>query len=124
MPSAEFACDATAVRAARLFVMDEAKPSGLDAEMVALLVSELAANAVLHARTPFTVEVDNDASMVRVAVTDGHASAPVLKAHSPSAVTGRGLRLVESVAERWGVEEHQGAGKTVWFEYLLTGEPA
>src|SRR5690349_1043942 len=50
--SAEFDCDAAAVRAARRFVIDEARPTGLDAELVALLVSELAANAVLHARTP------------------------------------------------------------------------
>src|SRR5690349_5147725 len=81
--SAEFACDAAAVRAARRFVIDEARPTGLDAELVALLVSELAANAVLHARTPFTVAVDNDDSVVRVAVTDGRSTPPVMKAHSP-----------------------------------------
>jgi anti-sigma regulatory factor (Ser/Thr protein kinase) len=123
VPSAEFACDAAAVRAARLFVMDEARPEGLDAEMVALLVSELAANAVLHAGTPFTVDVEHDATTLRVAVTDGRAGGPVMKEHSPAAVTGRGLRLVDRIAERWGVEERD-SGKTVWFEYTLTGAPA
>ena len=103
--SADFACDAEAVRAARRFVIDEARPNGLDAEMVALLVSELAANAVLHARTPFTVGVENDDTIVRVEVSDGQSTGPVMKDHSPSAVTGRGLRMVDRVARRWGVDE-------------------
>ena len=47
-----------------------------------------------------------------------------MKANNPTAVTGRGLRLVDSVADRWGVDQHRDEGKTVWFEYLLTGEPA
>ena len=123
MPSAEFECEAAAVRAARRFVIDEAQPEGVDAEMVALLVSELAANAVLHAQTPFTVAVDHDGSVLRVEVSDGREAEPIMKAHSPTAVTGRGLRLIDTVARRWGVD-HRDGGKTVWFEYALTGEPA
>ena len=71
MASAEFECDTAAIRAARRFVIDAARPAGVDAEMVAPFVSELATNAVQHARTPFTVAVDNDHSRVRVSVTDG-----------------------------------------------------
>lgn len=121
--SADFECEPAAVRAARRFVIEEAQPEGVDAEMVALLVSELAANAVLHARTPFTVVVDNDDTMVRVEVTDGRSAGPVMKDHSPTAVTGRGLRLIDTIARRWGVDQRD-EGKTVWFEYALTGEPA
>ncbi|MDQ6782298.1 MAG: ATP-binding protein [Actinomycetota bacterium] len=82
-----------------------------------LLVSELATNAVLHARTPYTVTVSTVApERVRVAVTDDDPSPPIANLPgSDHATCGRGMYMVLSLAQRWGCEPVPG-GKTVWFE--------
>lgn len=80
-----------------------------------LLVSELVTNAVLHARTDLELSVVLIARGVRVEVTDGSPSAPVVRHYEDEAMTGRGLALVEELASEWGVEERTH-GKAVWFE--------
>lgn len=80
----------------------------------ALVVSELAANAALHARTPFTVSVDSgDGGTVRVEVSDGSRRLPLQRSYGADATTGRGLRLVQDISSSWGVIDRAG-GKTVW----------
>lgn len=90
----------------------------------ALLVSELAANALLHARTDFTVTVcvlpDGAA---RLEVTDGSRSVPRSRRYGQEATTGRGLRLVEDLSRGWGVEAGP-EGKTVWVEVEAAAPPA
>jgi anti-sigma regulatory factor (Ser/Thr protein kinase) len=119
---ATFEPDSASVRAVRVFVASAMDlPEDLEAT-VALLVSELAANSVLHARTTYQVAVDAAFGRVRISVTDTNPRLPVVKFHSLEAATGRGLRLVQSLADRWGVDSHE-QGKTVWFEFdLETGE--
>ena len=85
---------------------------------VDLIVSELAANAVQHARTPFSVEVSQAGAIARVSVRDGHPAVPVLRHSSASAVGGRGLALIESLADSWGVSATP-AGKEVWATIAL-----
>ena len=102
-------------RHARQFVHDAIEGSSPVDGMLSVLVSELASNAILHAKTDFTVRVRDDADVLRVEVTDFSAVAPTKKDYGPDAITGRGLQLVESVADRWGVEL-LADGKTVWFE--------
>ena len=80
-----------------------------------LLVSELVTNAVLHARTEFTLVLRLIRGGVRVEVHDGSQAVPVVRHYEDEAMTGRGLALVDQLAARWGVEE-SGAGKVVWFE--------
>lgn len=82
-----------------------------------LLVSELATNAVLHARTPYTVTVSTVApERVRVEVTDDDPAPPVSDLPgSDHATCGRGMQMVLALAQRWGCEPQPG-GKTVWFE--------
>lgn len=82
-----------------------------------LLASELATNAVLHARTPYEVVVSTvGADGFRVAISDDDPTPPVAVAlDSEDALNGRGVALVVSLAKRWGCEENAG-GKTVWFE--------
>lgn len=84
-------------------------------------VSELVANAILHARAPYTVRVRGTASHPRVEVLDGSTSPPI-PPHRPSAgdldvllTFGRGLAMVAQCALAWGasIESH---GKVVWFE--------
>ncbi|MGQ7297140.1 ATP-binding protein [Quadrisphaera sp. KR29] len=106
------------VRLARRFVMGVVEAVGLGgcADDAGLLVSELAANAVLHARTGFSVHLRPTLEGgVRVEVEDASPLPPVHTPHSASAMSGRGLDLVACTAVRWGSHPH-GAGKAVWFE--------
>lgn len=88
-------------------------------ERLGSLTSELVTNAVLHARTPFVVKVSIRANRIRVAVTDNSKTHPAIKQHEPTSATGRGLRIVEAIADRWGVDRLK-TGKTVWFELDLS----
>ena len=112
------------VRLARRSV--EAALAGTPVEHLAddagLLVSELAANAVLHARTDFDVVVDVGEGRVRVHVRDRSDDVPVLAVPSATGMSGRGLALVSTLASAWGTEAAPEGGKSVWFE--LTGSAA
>ena len=111
-----------AVRAARRFTEGLLEGWPEPARNVAvLLVSELATNAVLHARTPVGLTITSDGPRVRVAVADGSLGAPVLKDFGPEAITGRGIRLVDSLSQRWGTDRRED-GKTVWFELAAAGD--
>ena len=106
---------------ARRFVTTALHQLGADqlAELAELLVSELVTNAVLHARTTITLEVQLIGGGVRVGVIDASRRGPRQRDYSKEATTGRGLTLVESLASSWGSEPTSN-GKTVWFE--LTDE--
>nr|WP_255479496.1 ATP-binding protein [Quadrisphaera sp. RL12-1S] len=110
--------EVASVRAARRFVVDVLSSSGLApvADDAGLVVSELASNAVLHARSAFDVVVQRIDAGVRVSVRDASTTMPVLVAPSASAMSGRGLALVERLVARWGAGPSRGAGKSVWFE--------
>jgi anti-sigma regulatory factor (Ser/Thr protein kinase) len=84
-----------------------------------LVVSELATNAVIHAGTPFSVSVCFDGSTIRISVHDWSSTALVVRDAPPSALSGRGLRLVEAVTQDWGVDS-AADGKTVWAELPLS----
>jgi anti-sigma regulatory factor (Ser/Thr protein kinase) len=105
---------------ARQFVAESL--SALDpevAEMAALLVSELATNAVVHATSDFavTVRYPTPTGRVRVEVVDGVPGEPLPLRPPPTSPHGRGLLLVASLADEWGVEGTDGEiGKTIWFE--------
>ena len=104
------------VAQARTFAVEAAGVEGEEiAELLRLLVSELATNAVLHARTEFVVRVRPHGTTVRVEVEDRSADLPRRKAYGPAAVVGRGLVLVEAIADRWGIRQVPG-GKVVWAE--------
>ena len=77
------------------------------------MLSELATNAVLHAGTDFTVSVDVLEDALRVQVRDASRRSPRARRYGLGATTGRGLGLVEALAQDWGVEV-DGSGKTVW----------
>lgn len=108
--------ETTSVAAARRFVQDVLEDWGLTEVSWSCqqLISELATNAVIHARTEFTVEVSRDDAVLRVCVRDGSPTAPGVRRYGSDSTTGRGMRLVESMAADWGVER-QGAGKSIWF---------
>jgi anti-sigma regulatory factor (Ser/Thr protein kinase) len=88
-----------------------------DREDAALLVTELVSNVVdhVHGQTTLTLELTVSDDWLRIAVVDGSAVRPVVQELSLDRPRGRGMRMVQAIADRWGVEEHRG-GKRVWFE--------
>jgi len=88
-----------------------------------LLVSELATNAVLHARTPFTVTIERRPAL-RVEVHDEDPRLPHPRDYGPEASSGRGLHLVEALAQSSGTVTHAAGGKSVWFELAWDPEMA
>ncbi len=107
---------------ARRFVVGHLELLGLNRfrDEAALCVSELATNAILHCRTPFTVAVRAIPGGVRMDVQDDRPDrlpAPLPADVDPlaSGTTGRGLRLVAAASRRWGYFTTEVA-KTVWVE--------
>jgi anti-sigma regulatory factor (Ser/Thr protein kinase) len=88
-----------------------------ETEMLArLALSELVTNAILHASGDVKVRVRPEAHAVWVGVSDGDDTLPVLRDPDPESIGSRGLRIVEAVAYRWGVDQKfSHPGKTVWF---------
>ncbi|MGY1837732.1 MULTISPECIES: ATP-binding protein [unclassified Modestobacter] len=96
-----------------------------DREYAELLVTELVANVVDHAGSgSFTLELALSGAWLRIGVVDGSAVRPVVRELDHEAERGRGMRLVDAIAHRWGAEDHRG-GKRVWFELApaAVGEP-
>jgi anti-sigma regulatory factor (Ser/Thr protein kinase) len=100
------------------------------AEDAALLVlSELLSNAVVHGKVPRGREVETRylrmAGGVRIEVHDTARELPrPLPLPGGEMCSGRGLFLVEAVADRWGVTERAGLGKVVWAEVAAPGSAA
>jgi anti-sigma regulatory factor (Ser/Thr protein kinase) len=89
-------------------------------DVVVLLVSELVVNVIVHAgpHAPgedVVVDLSATDGRVRVEVADGSAALAVLADRDVASPSGRGLRVVEALADAWGVAP-RGKGKMVWFE--------
>jgi histidine kinase-like protein len=95
------------------------------------IVAELANNATLHGRVPgrdfrltLTLTLTLTAARtLRIEVRDAcRETAPPLSPELPStdAESGRGLLLVDALADRWGTEAGQPPGKTVWAELTVS----
>jgi anti-sigma regulatory factor (Ser/Thr protein kinase) len=114
-----FAPDPSEVFSARHFVSSALEKWGIECDDLALLVSELATNAVLHARSDFEVAIIRLGRRVRVEVFDQNTRLPSFVVAPPDAYSGRGLMLLRQLAIAWGVEPHSDVGKTIWFELDL-----
>jgi anti-sigma regulatory factor (Ser/Thr protein kinase) len=107
-------------RASRRFVLELLQDWADDKLLAdaALVVTELATNAVVHARSEFTVGIVRLQNGARISVRDAgaqqwaHKSTPLMATH------GRGLGLVAALTNSWGKSAADG-GKVVWAE--LTG---
>ena len=86
-----------------------------------LLVGELVTNSVLHAATGAAHEIVLELIIglddVRVVVTDGGSpTVPMMQAVDPARPGGRGLFLVDTLSDRWGMTREGTRETRVWFE--------
>jgi anti-sigma regulatory factor (Ser/Thr protein kinase) len=102
------------VRAARLFVAAAVADMEVDQDVVAILTSEVATNAVLHANSDFRVRVQRRSGAVRIEIINDAPELLLIK-QQPSAEGGRGLQILDKLAQDWGVET-SADHKIVWFE--------
>lgn len=103
------------VRDARRWTVGTLTSWGLSATAwtAAQVVSELATNCTLHARSDFSLRLSVEGECVRVEATDGVPGGLHARLYSSTATTGRGLRIVDTLAASWGVVPTDD-GKTVW----------
>ena len=116
-----FRPDPQAVSGARRFIrhaLTDIEAGPIDDDLIYVLVmaaNELATNAVLHARTEFTVRVLIDGHRVRIEVSDGSTRMPQPRLTPADATSGRGLAIVDGTGLHRGAERH-AHGKTVWVQ--------
>ncbi|MFD7811663.1 SpoIIE family protein phosphatase, partial [Streptomyces sp. NPDC059785] len=99
---------------------------GALADTALLLASELLSNAVCHARGPLDVRVWHSARELGVEIGDHSIPRPQARLADTAEENGRGLMLVETLADAWGTRP-TAVGKTVWFTLLkprASGEPS
>ncbi|NBM18047.1 SpoIIE family protein phosphatase [Streptomyces sp. GC420] len=92
------------------------------AEEIELAADELITNALLHTDggavvTARVLTTERDRRL-RVEVEDTSSALPRMRDAGDDGVSGRGLVLVDRLAETWGVES-RGSGKSVWCEFPL-----
>ncbi|MET8406957.1 ATP-binding protein [Streptomyces sp. NPDC005195] len=114
-------------RLARLLTTEQLRAWGIPLDRAPHIVAELAANAATHGRVPgrdfrLTVYVVGDTLRIEVSDTRGDRLPRVGRA-DPDAGSGRGLVLVEALADRWGTAGGPPPRKTVWAEVGLPPEP-
>ncbi|MFI1734855.1 ATP-binding protein [Streptomyces acidicola] len=117
-------------RLARLLATEQLRTWGLPLHPADLVVAELSANAATHGRVPgrdFRLALNVVGDTLRVEVTDTRGDRlPQPGTDGADAESGRGLLLVEALADRWGITRGPHPRKTVWADVALppTPEPA
>ena len=106
---------------ARALVLQRAADAGRPdlADDAVIVANELVTNAMLHGGGCTGVEVRVTGGGLRLEVYDDSRVPPVMGLESDGSLTGRGLRIVASIAGAWGADT-QDRGKVVWAE--ITGE--
>lgn len=84
------------------------------AELAQLLVTELVANSVKHAAPPLVIDCEATDHGLKITVHDGSFERPVRRDPHMTDESGRGIQLVEAVADQWGVDDHPDGTKSVW----------
>ncbi|MBU6535585.1 ATP-binding protein [Streptomyces mayonensis] len=111
-------------RLARLLATEQLRSWGLPLDPARHLVAELSNNAADHGRVPgrdFRLTLHVVGATLRIEVTDTRGQElPQPQTPAPDAESGRGLLLIEALADRWGVSEGRFPRKTVWAELHVT----
>ncbi|MGW6140048.1 ATP-binding protein [Streptomyces sp. NPDC055144] len=123
----EVGADPAEVGRARRWARSRLAGSGIGvdeplAETLILIVSELVTNAVVHTGCPAVlrmllpgVPAEASAGTVRVEVADASDRPPAPRHADGEETNGRGLELVDGLADRWGWRP-EGTGKAIWCE--------
>jgi hypothetical protein len=87
---------------------------------LALVISELVGNAVVHGRGEVVLRLQLDGETLRGEIIDeGDGFEHEVRTRGPDDIGGRGRMLVESMTSRWGI--HEGTTH-VWFEMSPAAE--
>ncbi|WP_225824539.1 ATP-binding protein [Streptomyces naphthomycinicus] len=115
-------------RLARLLATQQLRCWGVPLDPAELIVAELAANAATHGRVrgrDFRLTLYAVGDTLRIEVTDTRGDRlPRPGRPAPDAETGRGLLLVDALADRWGTTPGLPPRKTVWAEVRFKAAPA
>ena len=90
---------------------------------VCLCLSEVATNALVHVGPlsfGFRARLTISGPVVRLEVHDQGPGRPRRKHPSLDAPSGRGLLLVDELADEWGVDDQHSLGKTIWLNFKFT----
>lgn len=130
--------DPAEVGRARRWARSRLAGSGIGAdeplsETLILLVSELVTNAVVHTGCPAVLRLlltgvcedtpGAGSGTVRLEVADASDCPPVPRHATGDETGGRGLELVDGLADRWGWDA-EGVGKRIWCEVDRCGAEA
>ena len=88
-------------------------------DTVVLLASELAGNAIRYSGSrffAFTIARTHHGGLHAAIIDEGRTGFPHLKNEAADAEQGRGMKIVDALAERWGIIRHADIGVAVWFE--------
>ncbi|MBT2406830.1 MULTISPECIES: ATP-binding protein [unclassified Streptomyces] len=111
-------------RLARLLAVEQLRGWGLPFDRAAHVIAELAANAVTHGKVPgrdFRLALAVTRSTLRIEVTDTRGDrTPGVREAVETDEFGRGLLLVEALADRWGVTNGPAPRKVVWAEISVS----
>ena len=120
-------CEAKSAFRARLLVATALTAWGLPrlVDPAVLITSELVSNTVSHTSCHLLQVIVSrvEPMRVRVAVVDESRSEPTLGTASLAAESGRGLALLDALADRWGTDFLR-SGKRVWAECADSGQTA
>ncbi|MBU7598411.1 ATP-binding protein [Streptomyces sp. P38-E01] len=128
----EIGTDPMEVGRARRWARSRLAAAGINAdgplgETLILLISELVTNAVVHAGCPAVLRIllpgPAQQASVRVEVADGSSVAPSPRCADGEDTGGRGLELVDGLADRWGWDA-EGKGKRIWCELDQSRAPS
>jgi anti-sigma regulatory factor (Ser/Thr protein kinase) len=109
----------TARQLIRIVLGEERNIGDRITEDAVLLTSELIANAVRHTGARVLgLRLRSNRGLIRIEVRDPSRDLPCLAPQDEPAMEGRGLRVVDQLSDRWGVDLLP-RGKTVWFEIRL-----
>ncbi|MEV7400367.1 SpoIIE family protein phosphatase [Streptomyces sp. NPDC091267] len=115
---------AAARQQVRELLHDWADPEQVDSAV--LMISEMTTNVLVHtdgdALIVATATGEHGQRRLRVEVADGSDELPHKRRPGEMASSGRGLVLMEMLADAWGVDP-RGAGKSIWFELYESAEP-
>lgn len=114
-------------RLARLLATEQLRSWAIPLDPARQIVAEFATNAATHSRVPgrdFRLTLYVVAGILRIEVSDTRGDRPPCPQEpTPDGESGRGLLIVDALADRWGWDPGPRPRKTVWAEISLNLAP-